>query len=209
MAWNQELENIIFVTTVILAVFFTLIGYYLQTVLRYDKNLNIKDCVKGDTSGDNNCAKCARNIEVSDNYRVFLKTFKVDLPKALIIGCYVISASFILNCILNINDIFLSIKKKKKVFVWGMFTYILLTITHLTILFKKISKCVSEGCKSEKSDCNIPENEITNYFNFVLKPDIISKINTSSFVLLGVCAGLMLLMILPTYLAKSKNIRKR
>ena len=135
-----------------------------------------------------------------------MEGLKVDLPKALIIGCYFISAVFVLNGLCNISDLFLTMPLLNKVFLYGISIYVFLTITHLIILFKQINVCITEKCAKHGDK---KEKDADSYFAFKISPKIITNLNTSTTVLLGVCAGIVLLMVLPTYMAKSKNIRKK
>ena len=190
-----DLERIILVITIILSVFFTLIGIYLQSVLGYTVGLKNKKL--------NECNICARDIKFDWKfYGKMLNTFKVDLPKALIIGCYFISAVFIANALFSITDLFLSMPLLNKIFLYAISIYVFLTITHFIILFKQINTCINKPCGGNA-------DKAKNHFAFSISPEIITHLNTSTTVLLGVCGGIVLMMVLPTYMAKSKNLRRK
>lgn len=206
---HEELENIIYTISVILALLFGFIGFYLQTIYDYEYGSLKKK------TPSNNCVKCSRDIDFAwHQYKVVAD--KIDLPKALIVGCYLISGVFLLNCIFNISDIFLAIPIINKIYMYVLYGYIFLTVVHLMIAFDTINKCIETKCCKKNKDgtlkcpTDVPkiidnENDVMDYFTFKLSPDMIKNTNLSMFILIIVSAIILGIMIIPTYLNKSKR----
>ena len=187
-----DLEKILFACSVILALLFTAIGYYLQDTLEYDKNLKKKDI---SSVPNKDCIKNIRDVGSENGiFKLFIKKMRIDLTLSLIVGCYILAGLFMLNVLINLNDLFLSIPIVRKLFMVVLSVYIVLLVSHLQLVFKKIIE------ENNKSDCNL---EIS------IKPGILSNFTTASSVIVySIIGGLIFIQVLPTFLAKTKNVRK-
>ena len=186
-----DLEKILFACSVILSLLFTAIGYYLQTTLEYDGKLKKKET-------QDQCIINIRQVGVKNGiFKFFIDKMNIDLILSLIVGCYILAGLFILNVLINLNDLFLSIPIIRKIFMVSLCVYIILLVSHLQMVFTKIIEADNdkEGKCFKKYDIN-------------LKPDILSRFTTASSVMVyGIVAIILFIQILPTFLAKTKKIR--
>jgi len=232
-----NIDRIVLVISVVIGIVFLLMAVYLTRVFGY--KMNLKDNNKNDA-----CSACAREIKFKwGTYGVIIEKMKIDLPKALLVGCYVIGGLLLANSLLDLNDIFLQVPVINKLFVWGLSIYTFLTVVHLSILLETLNKCAKKNCEGFQVSSNAstvlgssaatnPEVQATEVsaaatevsaaatevsaaagdpgiFEVCIGPKIIANFNYTNITLLILTAVIVAVNVLPTYLAKSTNTRKR
>ena len=237
-----NIDRIVLVISVVIGIVFLLMAVYLTRVFGY--KMNLKDNNKNDA-----CSACAREIKFKwGTYGVIIEKMKIDLPKALLVGCYVIGGLLLANSLLDLNDIFLQVPVINKLFVWGLSIYTFLTVVHLSILLETLNKCAKKNCEgfqgpliatselassgtqtgtqtgaaAEATEVSAAATEVSaaatevsaaagdpGIFEVCIGPKIIANFNYTNITLLILTAVIVAVNVLPTYLAKSTNTRKR
>jgi hypothetical protein len=258
-----NIDRIVLVISVVIGIVFLLMAVYLTRVFGY--KMNLKDNDRNDP-----CSECAREIKFKwGAYGVIIEKMKLDLPKALLVGCYVIGGLLLANSLFDLNDIFLQVPVINKIFMWSLSIYTFLTVVHLSVLLETLNKCAGNNCEGFQADerktgvtgveagtevgvgagagaanvggTNTEEQPVVedadladltdaaaagveagtaaaaaaaaaadpSIFEVCVGPKIISHFNYTNITLLIVTAVIVIVNVLPTYLSKSTNSRKR
>ena len=231
-----NIDRIVLVISVVIGIVFLLMAVYLTRVFGY--KMNLKDNDRNDP-----CSECAKEIKFKwGAYGVLIDKMKLDLPKALLVGCYVIGGLLLANSLFDLNDIFLQIPVINKIFMWSLSIYTFLTVVHLSVLLETLNKCTDNDCEGFQDDgetegvtgveagtANVGEVGLEDVaaaakeagaaaaaaaanpsiFEVCVGPKIISHFNYTNITLLIVAAVIVIVNVLPTYLSKSTNTRKR
>ena len=217
-----NIDRIVLVISVVIGIVFLLMAVYLTRVFGY--KMNLKDNEKNDP-----CSICAKNIKFKwGAYGVLIDKMNIDLPKALLIGCYVVGGLLLANSLFDLNDLFLQIPVINTIFMWSLSIYTFLTVVHLSILLETLNKCTDKNCEGFLAPVDAttelgaaqaanPEAHAASpapapdpgIFEVCIGPEIISHFNYTNITLLIVTAVIVAVNVLPTYLAKSTNTRRR
>ena len=230
-----NIDRIVLVNSVVIGIVFLLMAVYLTRVFGYKMNLKDNDI-------NDPCSECAKEIKFKwGAYGVLIDKMKLDLPKALLVGCYVIGGLLLANSLFDLNDIFLQIPVINKIFLTCLSIYTFLTVVHLSVLLETLNKCTDNNCEGFQATIRTGEGggegggeelsleEVAekaekagvaaaaasaaaadpSIFEVCIGPEIISHFNYTNITLLIVAVVIVVVNVLPTYLAKSTNTRKR
>ena len=193
-----DLERILFVLSTIVGVAFWIIGLYISIIIKWDWDKR--------TGGKGKCIERIVNnfkwdTKSSDINGSIGADEKVPLVYFLMIGCMTIGSVLILNSLFSLNDILILVPIINKIFLFLLFTGIILVIVYLFEFVKFLSnlnddkKDTTEGGKGIKC-----KDAIELKLNI---DDLSENLNISLGIVAGVVAVLFVLIVGPTVMAQT------
>lgn len=191
-----DLERILFVLSTIVGVAFWLIGLYISFILKW----NWKE---GAAKKSEDCIKRIVNnfkwdSKASDfNSKIIGADEKVPLVYFLMIGCMTIGSILISNSLFSLNDILILVPIINKIFLFLLFTGIILVIVYLFEFVKFLSNLEDTTINKNKKKCK-------EMIELKLNIDEISdNLHISIGIVAGIAGILFLLIVGPTVMAQT------
>lgn len=194
-----DLERILFVLSTIVGVVFWILGLYISIIIKWDwdkKTAKTSDeCIERIV---NNFKWDSKSSDINDNMET---DEKVPLVYFLMIGCMTIGSILILNSLFSLNDILILVPIINKIFLFLLFTGIILVIVYLFEFVKFLSKIdddqkyTTEGGKVIKC-----KDAIELKLNI---DDLSENLNISLGIVAGIIGILFVLIVGPTVMAQT------
>ena len=194
-----DLERILFVLSTIVGVAFWILGLYISIIIKWDwdkKTAKTSDeCIERIV---NNFKWDSKSSDINDKIGT---DEKVPLVYFLMIGCMTIGSILILNSLFSLNDILILVPIINKIFLFLLFTGIILVIVYLFEFVKFLSKIdddqkyTTEGGKVIKC-----KDAIELKLNI---DDLSENLNISLGIVAGIIGILFVLIVGPTVMAQT------
>ena len=193
-----DLERILFVLSTIVGIAFWIIGLYISIIIKWDWNeaaaRKSEDCIKRIV---NNFKWNSKSNNINNTIEV---DEKVPLVYFLMIGCMTIGSVLILNSLFSLNDILILVPIINKIFLFLLFTGIILVIVYLFEFVKFLSD-LNDTAKYTKDGKEIKcKDDIELKLNI---DEISKKLNISLGIVSGIMGVLFVLIVGPTVMAQT------
>ena len=187
-----DLERILFVLSTIVGVAFWMIGLYISIIIKWNWEKHTRgsgDCIKRIV---NNFKWDSKSSDINDSIEA---DEKVPLVYFLMIGCMTIGSVLILNSLFSVNDILILVPIINKIFLFLLFTGIVLVLVYLFEFVKFLSN-IDDGNQTVCKDT----------IELKLNIDDLSKnLNISLGIIAGIILVLFILIVGPTVMAQTSR----
>ena len=188
-----DLERILFVLSTIVGVAFWILGLYISIIIKWDwdkKTAKTSDeCIERIV---NNFKWDSKSSDINDKIGT---DEKVPLVYFLMIGCMTIGSVLILNSLFSVNDILILVPIINKIFLFLLFTGIVLVLVYLFEFVKFLSN-IDDGNQTVCKDT----------IELKLNIDDLSKnLNISLGIIAGIILVLFILIVGPTVMAQTSR----
>jgi hypothetical protein len=187
-----DLERILFVLSTIVGVAFWMIGLYISIIIKWNWEKHTRGSDKCIERIVNNFKWDSKSSNINDKIGT---DEKVPLVYFLMIGCMTIGSVLILNSLFSVNDILILVPIINKIFLFLLFTGIVLVLVYLFEFVKFLSNIDDGNQKVCKDTIELKLNI----------DDLSKNLNISLGIIAGIILVLFILIVGPTVMAQTSR----
>ena len=187
-----DLERILFVLSTIVGVAFWMIGLYISIIIKWNWEKHTRGSDKCIERIVNNFKWDSKSSNINDKIGT---DEKVPLVYFLMIGCMTIGSVLILNSLFSVNDILILVPIINKIFLFLLFTGIVLVLVYLFEFVKFLSNIDDGNQKVCKDTIELKINI----------DDLSKNLNISLGIIAGIILVLFILIVGPTVMAQTSR----